>query len=179
MQHPGEVAHRPVRGGAIEIGPVREAEIRELFALFSAVVGAGEGYPHAAPLTWGVFEQTWVQPVTLVAAARRGGELLGAYYLKPNSPGRAAHIANAGYVVDASARREGIGRALVEDSLERAPLLGFDAIQFNLVFVSNPARSLYEELGWREIGRVPEAVDGEDAVIYWRRVGGTAAPGGA
>ena len=38
---------------------------------------------------------------------RRGGppgaraELAGAYYLKPNSPGRAAHIANAGYLVDA------------------------------------------------------------------------------
>jgi hypothetical protein len=49
--------------------------------------------------------------------------------------------------------------------------LGFDAVQFNLVFASNPARSMYTELGWREIGRIPEAVDGEDAVIYWRRVG--------
>ena len=55
---------------------------------------------------------------------------------------------------------------LVLDSIERAPRHGFDAIQFNLVFASNPARRLYEELGWREIGRVPEAVDGEDAVIY-------------
>jgi len=49
--------------------------------------------------------------------------------------------------------------------------LGFDAVQFNLVFASNPARSLYERLGWVEIGRIPEAVDGEDALIYWRRVG--------
>ena len=49
--------------------------------------------------------------------------------------------------------------------LHRAGALdyGFDAIQFNLVFESNPARRLYEELGWREIGRVPQAVDGEDA----------------
>jgi hypothetical protein len=40
-----------------------------------------------------------------------------------------------------------------------------------VVFASNPARALYEELGWSEIGRIPDAVDGEDAVIYWRRVG--------
>jgi GNAT superfamily N-acetyltransferase len=95
----------------------------------------------------------------------------GAYYLKPNFPGRAAHIANAGYVVDDRQRGGGVGRLLVEDSVWRAPLLGFDAIQFNLVFAGNRARALYEELGWREIGRVPEAVEGEDAVIYWRRVG--------
>jgi hypothetical protein len=58
----------------------------------------------------------------------------------------------------------------VEDSIERAPTVGFDAIQFNLVFESNPARTLYEELGWEQIGRVPDAVEGEAAIIYWRRV---------
>jgi GNAT superfamily N-acetyltransferase len=118
-----------------------------------------------------MFDATWVTPVTLVVVARLEGAVAGGYYLKPNFPGRAAHIANAGYVVAAAHRRRGIGRLLVEDSLRRAPLLGFDAIQFNLVFASNPARALYEELGWREIGRLPDAVDGDDAVIYWRRVG--------
>jgi ribosomal protein S18 acetylase RimI-like enzyme len=41
-------------------------------------------------------------------------------------------------------------------------------MQFNLVFASNPARSLYRALGFQEIGRIPAAVDGEDALIYWR-----------
>ena len=59
---------------------------------------------------------------------------------------------------------------VVEDSIVRAPAAGFDAIMFNLVFESNPARPLYERLGWREIGRVPRAVDDEPAVIYWRDV---------
>jgi hypothetical protein len=58
----------------------------------------------------------------------------------------------------------------VEDSLRRAPLLGFDAMQFNLVFASNPARRLYEDLGFRAVGTIPEAVDGEDAIVYWRRL---------
>jgi len=49
------------------------------------------------------------------------GVVMGAYYLKPNFPGRAAHIANAGYVVARSARGMGIGELLVEDSIRRAP----------------------------------------------------------
>jgi GNAT superfamily N-acetyltransferase len=160
------------RGGlTVVIGPLAPTEHDALFALFSAVVAAGDGYPHAPPLSRGMFESSWVTSVTLTVVARLRDELIGAYYLKPNFPGRAAHIANAGYVVAAAHRRSGVGRLLVEDSVVRAPLLGFDAVQFNLVFAGNPARSLYEELGWREIGRIPEAVDGEDAVIYWRRVG--------
>jgi GNAT superfamily N-acetyltransferase len=155
----------------VTIGPIRADEVEPLFELFARIVAAGEGYPHAPPLTRSGFAATWVDPVTVVVVARsEQGGLAGAYYLKPNSPGRAAHIANAGYLVDAPWRGRGIGRRLVEDSIERAPTVGFDAIQFNLVFESNPARRLYEELGWQQIGRVPRAVDGEDAIIYWREV---------
>ena len=159
----------------VTIGSIRADEIEPLFGLFAGIVGAGEGYPHAAPLTRSAFDATWVDPVTVVVVARAtsSGELAGASYLKPNSPGRAAHIANAGYLVEAAWRGRGVGRALVEDSIVRAPGLGFDAIQFNLVFESNPARRLYEELGWIQIGRVPRAVEGEDAIIYWRAVGPT------
>lgn len=158
-------------GDAVVLGPVSVAESDALFDLFAAIVDSGEGYPQAPPLTRGMFEATWGPSVTLAVAARVEGAVVGAYYLKPNFPGRAAHIANAGYVVGATHRRRGIGRILVEDSLWRAPLLGFDAIQFNLVFASNPARTLYQDLGWREIGRIPAAVDGEDAIIYWRPLG--------
>jgi GNAT superfamily N-acetyltransferase len=103
-----------------------------------------------------------------VIVAELDGAVVGAYLLKPNHPGRAAHIANAGFAVAREARGRGIGRALVEDSIERGKAAGFDAIQFNLVFESNPARQLYEKLGWKEIGRLPDAVEGEAAMIYWR-----------
>lgn len=155
-------------GHALDIGPLDANEIEPLFEMFAAVVVSGEGYPHSAPLGRESFDATWVRSVTAVVAARVDATLAGAYYLKPNFPGRAAHIANAGYVVDAQYRGEGIGRALVEDSIPRARELGFDAIQFNLVFASNPARPMYENLGWREIGRVPRAVGDEEAIIYWR-----------
>jgi GNAT superfamily N-acetyltransferase len=157
-------------GEELALGPLGDGELEELFFIFSEVVARGDGFPQAPPLTREVFEATWVKPVSAVIGARPAGSggLLGAYYLKPNFAARAAHIANAGYVVAAVARGRGVGRALVEDSVWRAPALGFDAVQFNLVFASNPARALYEELGWQEIGRIP---DGEEAIIYWRRVG--------
>jgi GNAT superfamily N-acetyltransferase len=143
----------------------------ELFARFAEVVAAGEGYPQApGPLAVEEFDQYWLAAKSLVAVARHEGALAGSYYLKPNFPGRAAHIANAGYFVVPELRGRGAGEALVEDSLAQARRLGFDALQFNLVFASNPARRLYERMGFQAVGRVPEAVDGEDAIVYWRRL---------
>jgi GNAT superfamily N-acetyltransferase len=154
----------------LEITPLVAGDAEHLFDLFARVVGAGEGYPHAAPLTHDVFHDTWIHHTSVVVCARLDGRLVGAYYLKPNQPGRASHIANAGYITDSAVRGRGIGRRLVTDSITRAPQYGYDAIQFNLVFESNPARAMYEELGWQQIGRVPRAVNGEPAIIYWRDV---------
>ncbi|HEX7442800.1 MAG TPA: hypothetical protein VF320_02875, partial [Acidimicrobiales bacterium] len=89
----------PGAGAELDVGPIRPDEIEALFELFAQIVEDLEGYPQAPPLTRAVFDATWVLPVAVVVAARLGGAFAGAYYLKPNQPGRAAHIANAGYVV--------------------------------------------------------------------------------
>ena len=109
------------------------------------------------------FDDYWVAHSSALLVARFEGTLIGAYYIKPNFVGRAAHIANAGYFVLAPYRGTGVGRTLVEHSLHEARRLGFDAMIFNLVFESNPARSMYERLGFKEVGRIPAAIDGEDA----------------
>jgi GNAT superfamily N-acetyltransferase len=140
----------------------------ELFVAFNRIVGANEGFPQSAPVSRDEFDDYWVEHSSAVSVARFGSYLIGAYYIKPNFVGRAAHIANAGYFVLAAYRGTGVGRSLVEHSMLEARRLGYDALQFNLVFESNPVRSLYQRLGFSEIGRIPKAVDGEDAVVYWR-----------
>ena len=152
----------------VEIRPAAVDDHDELYAAFSRIVGAREGFPQQPPLTRQGFDDYWIRSTTAVSVACFGGYLIGASYIKPNFVGRAAHIANAGYFVTEAYRGTGVGRSLVEHSLREARRLGFDAMMFNLVFESNPARAMYRQLGFDEVGRIPAAVDGEDAVIYWR-----------
>jgi GNAT superfamily N-acetyltransferase len=152
----------------VEIRQAAAHDHDELYAAFSRIVSAGEGFPQQPPLTREEFDDYWIRPAAAVSVACFGDYLIGASYIKPNYVGRAAHIANAGYFVVAAHRGTGVGRSLVEHSLRAARRLGFDAMMFNLVFESNPARAMYHQLGFREVGRVPNAVEGEEAVIYWR-----------
>jgi ribosomal protein S18 acetylase RimI-like enzyme len=153
-----------------EIREAQEQDSDELFELYALVVQEGGAFPAAAPARREEFQRTWMEGKTIVLVARSAGRLAGSYHLLPNFSGRAAHIGNAGYMVHPSFRRQGIGRALVDHSIAEAPRHGFDALMFNLVFESNPARHLYEGFGFEAVGRVPEAVDGEDAIVYWRKV---------
>ncbi len=152
----------------IEIRPFAADDEDEFFGAFELIVNDGEGFPLAAPLTRAAFDDYWFGPNTAVWVVRVDGALAGGYYVKPNFVGRGAHIANAGYFLEEAHRGSGLGRRMVIHSLDEARRLGFDALQFNLVFASNPARQMYRELGFQEIGMIPAAVDGEDAVIYWR-----------
>jgi GNAT superfamily N-acetyltransferase len=152
----------------VEIREAKEDDYDELFGAFTRIVGAGEGFPQAHPITRQEFDDYWIFHSSALVVARFGGYLIGAYYIKPNYVGRAAHIANAGYFVLAPYRGTGVGRTLLKHSLLRARRLGFDAMQFNLVFESNTARAMYTKFGFEEVGRIPHAVDGQDALIYWR-----------
>ena len=73
-------------------------------------------------------------------------------------PGGGAHVANVGYMILPAAIGRGIGRRIVQHSLQRARERGFKAIQFNFV-VSTNARAvhLYRSFGFDTIGRLPLA----------------------
>ena len=118
------------------------------------VVAAGEMF---------VFEEVgevldyWLAPQGLVFVATVDGEVAGTYVLKPNQSGRGAHVANAGYMVAESRRGRGLGRAMGEHSIETARDLGYLAMQFNMVVATNrSAVALWEHLGFRVVGTVPE-----------------------
>ena len=83
---------------------------------------------------------------------------MGAFYIKPNFPGRCSHICNAGFIVRKEDRGCGIGSFMVEMYLKLAKDLGYKASFFNLVFVSNDTSvKMWRKFGFKEIGRVPNA----------------------
>jgi GNAT superfamily N-acetyltransferase len=153
---------------------LQDADLDPLFAMYQDVVDDGGALP-AGEATMEVFVEGWIRNRS-VFVAWLGGKRVGSYFVRSNFPAFAAHIAQGGYTVARDARRQGIGRLMVEDSLREAARLGFKAMMFNLVLESNPSRVLYESLGFEVIGRIPEAKAGEAGVIYWRSLADQPAP---
>ena len=147
-----------------------DGDMAELFDLYALIVEEGGAFPREPPADEAMFRAAWIDKKDVVHVARIEGALAGSYTLGPNYPGIASSIANAGYMVHPAFRRRGVGSDLVEHSLTQARERGFDAIMFNLVRESNPARSIYERAGFAVTGRVPGAFAGEDALIYWRKL---------
>ena len=152
------------------IRAARPSDHDDLFRIYAAVVEEGGAFPRDPPADEQMFREGWLEGKTAIYVAEVDGVVAGSYHLQANFEGTAGHIANAGYMVTRAYRRHGVGRALVEHSMDEARRLGFDAMMFNLVLESNPSRHLYEGFGFRKIGRIPEAINGEDAIAYWRKL---------
>lgn len=122
-------------------------------------------FPTAWSLSMFVLELS--KPSGVCLAAIDGSELVG--YLICARYAEAYHLMNV--AVDPDLRRQGIGKALIDEMLER---VGVDASVTLEVRVSNSAAiSLYESYGFRSVGtrRRYYADTGEDAIIMWRAVG--------
>lgn len=153
-------------------------DYRPLRQLYDVIVEEGCSYPHDRPLTEDQFLEYWIRAKsTVVAYAWNGSsprELAGAFYLKPNWPGRARQVANAGFIVAPQWRNRGLGWLLGATMLDYAKQLGFRQVIFNLVFAENlVARRLWAKLGFQEMAVLLKIVrknDGtyQDAVIMFR-----------
>jgi GNAT superfamily N-acetyltransferase len=145
------------------------SDFGRLYATYLEVVEDGGASPVDGKATEELFESGWLRDRT-VYVAEAAGEVVGSYFIRPNFPAFAGHIAQAGYIVSRAARGQGIGTRLVADSIDQARHLGYLAMMFNLVFETNPSRRIYESHGFEIIGRVPEARGAKPAFIYWRRL---------
>ena len=87
-------------------------------------------------------------------------KVLGTYYLKQNHGGGGGHVCNCGYMVAMEAEGKGLGTMMCAHSQKNAKELGYKAMQFNLVLVSNKqAVSLWTKLGFDTVGKIPKAFD--------------------
>jgi len=149
-----------------ELSRAAAGDYDELFAAYAQIVDSGAGFP-TSPADPGGVRRLLDRAFFVVWIARVGGRLVGAYYVKPNFVGR-RRTSRMRATSSSSRTAAGTGPSWWSIRFTRARRLGFDAMQFNLVFASNPARQMYRQLGFQEVGRIPAAVDGEDAVVYWR-----------
>jgi GNAT superfamily N-acetyltransferase len=131
-----------------------------IWPFFEQIVRSAETIPYDPRMDEATAREMWMSapPGRTSAAADERGAVRGSAHMHPNYAGPGAHIASATYLVDPAHQGRGVGRALVEDSLEWARQGGFRGMQFNAVVATNsPALALYESLGFGIVGTVPGA----------------------
>ncbi len=168
-------------GSPVQLVLADERDVEPLRRLYRVIVEEGTSYPHDRFPEQDDFMEYWFRGKSTVAAYvpdRAGAAgMVGAFYLKPNWPGRAGHMANAGFIVAPDWRNKGLGWLLGTTMLAHAKQLGYRGVIFNLVFSENVvARRLWDKLGFKELGAIPGAVrknDGtyQDATIMFRSLG--------
>ena len=153
-------------------------DLPAMTALWNDVVADGVAFPQEDRLTADSGAAFFASQTHCGVAEDATGAVLGLYILHPNNVGRCGHICNASYAVQKTARGQGVGRALVLDSLTQGKAHGFRVMQFNAVVATNHgARRLYEALGFTQLGVIPGGFrmpDGryEDICPYYKVLSG-------
>lgn len=138
----------------------REEDWPQVWPVFKAVVAAGDSYVYALDTPESLARELWLEraPGQTIVACNPAGDLLGTAKMNSNYKGPGAHVATASFMVNPEFRRCGAGRALGNAALDWARAEGYLAMQFNAVVETNlPAVSLWQSLGFRIIGTIPEA----------------------
>ncbi|EJD40391.1 hypothetical protein AURDEDRAFT_70185 [Auricularia subglabra TFB-10046 SS5] len=172
-----------------------------LHAGFNDELERGRTYPQEGPMDLAAFSAYYFAADVFIGVlvaksgnataqtldAARGGRsweesVAGCYYasnkakrVKPNYPGRSSHVCNAGFFVLPVSRGKGCGSLLGQSYLVNAPLLGYKASVFNLVYTNNVASvRIWEGLGFEKVGKIPRVgrlkkadESGEEYVDAW------------
>ena len=138
------------------IRPATVADDDAIWRILEPIFRAGETYPIPREISRADALAYWRSPGHDVFVAEDANEILGTYYLRANTRGGGAHVANCGYVVLPDAFGRGVARAMAAHSLEEARGRGFSAMQFNFVISTNErAVRLWQSLGFAIVGRLP------------------------
>jgi L-amino acid N-acyltransferase YncA len=140
------------------IRPATDSDRDTIWEIFHEVITAGDTYPFDPEMSRNDALAYWFQGGAHTYVAEQDDQIVGTYILRPNWSGPGGHVANAAFMVGASARGQGIGRAMGEHCLSEARRLGFRAMQFNFVVSSNEsAVRLWQGLGMKIAGTLPGA----------------------
>src|SRR5437016_6877632 len=124
-------------GTSIQLALADHRDSEPLRRLFQTIIEEGASYPHDRLPGQDDFMAYWFTGTSTIIAypqgSPRGRDLLGAFYLKPNWPGRARHVANAGFIVAPQWRNKGLGWLLGALKLQYATDPGYRRAIMNLV----------------------------------------------
>ena len=161
----------------VKVRAYKEKDLPEMIQIWNEVVEEGIAFPQEEYLTTETGARFFAdQTYSAVAVDTDTEQICGLYILHPNNVGRCGHICNASYAVASEQRGLHIGEALVSDCLVQGRLHGFRILQFNAVVASNlPARQLYQRLGFKQLGVIPNGFhmrDGhyEDICPYYHEL---------
>jgi GNAT superfamily N-acetyltransferase len=138
-----------------------EADWPQIYPFFREIVDAGRTYAYPSDLSLEDARPWWMEPPpgrTVVAVD--GDDVVGSAKMRPNRPGRGAHIATGSFLVAPAHQGRGVGRALGRHVVAWAREAGYRGIQFNAVVETNQAAvHLWQALGFRILTTVPGAFD--------------------
>jgi len=147
-----------------------------IWTILKPMVRAGETYTLPRNMTRRDALEYWQRKGHDVFVAEESKRILGTYFLQANQMGGGAHVANCGYVTSPDAQGTGVGRAMLEHSLEHARARGFLAMQFNFVVSTNErAVKTWQAYGFEIVGRLPSAFEHPrlgfvDALVMYKRL---------
>ncbi len=88
--------------------------------------------------------------------------------------GRSKHVGTFGISVAKNFRGEGLGKELMRRALEEAPGIGISHVELRVYEGNGPAIQLYAQMGFEEVGRLPEAIRYKDrlvaSIMMWKKL---------
>jgi GNAT superfamily N-acetyltransferase len=167
------------------------AEIPALSDLLRACVQGGASIGFVWPMADGEAEAYWrstTSPVTkgtrvLLVARDDAGVIVGTGQLDLAMRANGMHRAEVmKMMVRPSARKSGIGRAIMQRLEEEAHNLGRTTLHLDTVDGNQAAERLYQSQGWTKIGGIPNYATNIDGVpernaIYYKLLGTQSAVG--
>ena len=132
-----------------------------IYPFYAAIMASGKTYAFPDGQSLDEARPWWMeQPPGQTVIAVDDDVVVGSAKMGPNRPGRGSHVATASFLVDPARQSRGVGRALGEYVIGWCRAAGYASIQFNAVVETNAAAvRLWQALGFRIIGTVPEAFD--------------------
>ena len=136
----------------------RDEDAGAIWRVLEPTIRAGETYPLPRDMGERDALAYWFSAGHAVFVAEDAGRIVGTYYLRANTTGAGAHVANCGYMTASDCFGRGVARAMCAHSLDEARARGFRAMQFNLVISTNTrAVRLWQAMGFAIVGRLPGA----------------------